>query len=153
MANVHRATEISLFDVFYPIIGPVRPSLASIWPEKLVTGDYTKDSELLKSVWVMQDATEGIGIKDMVEEKDAKRCWWSTCELGYRGHLLLPALATDCGNGAVADPAVIIEYSNEEYVAFGTSMRKWVEGTAAWSANLVTLAGTPTDALVHKSKL
>ena len=153
MSSVFRTREISLFNVFYPIIGSVSPTLVSTWPQKLITGDYNKDSESIQSSWIISDQRGGIGIKDGEEVKDANRCWWSTCELGYKGHLVLPALATDLGNPTGADAAVIIEYANEQYVAFGTSVRKWNEGTAAFGSSLVTLAGTPTDGLVHKSKL
>ena len=150
---VFRTREISLFGTFYPIIGIIQPMLASQFAPKEVTGDWTKDSELIKSSYIIADQTGGIGIKDGIEGVDDRRSWWSTCELGYRGHIVLPSLVTDCGNPTTSDAAVIVEYNNELYVAFATSMRKWVEGTASWSANLVTLAGTPTDAVVYKNKL
>src|SRR3990167_5861882 len=153
MATVHRNNEVSLFGTFYPTIGPVYPMIASQFAPKQVIGDYTKESEQFTSSWVVSDQRGGIGIKDMDEEKDSNRCFFSTCELGYIGHLVLPALATDCGNPTASSPAVIIEYSNEEYVAFGTDVRKWVEVTASFESNLATLTATPTDAIVHKGKL
>ena len=153
MSNVFRTKEISLFDVFYPLIGNVQPVLASQWAPKEVTGDFTKDNELIKSSYIIADQTQGIGIKDGMEGIDDKRCWWSTCEIGYKGHTVLPSLITNCGNPGTSDALVIIEYGNELYVAFATDVRKWVEGTASWSANLVTLKGTPSDAIVYKNKL
>lgn len=153
MVTVFKPREISLFGTYYPIVGPVRPVLASQFAEKQVVGDYTKDSELIASSWIISDQRGGIGIKDMAEVKDADRCWWSTCEVGYKGHIVLPVLVTDAGNPTPANPAVIREYSNELYVAFGTSVRKWVEGSSSWGSSLVTLVETPTDVIVHKSKL
>lgn len=153
MVAVFRKSEISLFDTFYPIIGPVRPTLASVWPTKQVTGDYTKDSETIASSWIQADTRGGIGIKDMVEATDSDRCWWSTCELGYKGHLLLPVLVTSTTNPTTADVRVIIEYANELYAAFGTSVRKWAEGSSSWGSSLYTLPTTPTDAIVHNGKL
>jgi hypothetical protein len=153
MVTVHRNNEISLFDVRYPIIGPVRNLQASQFAPKQVFGDYTKDSEEGLSNWVVSDQRGGIGIKDMDETKDADRCWWSTCELGYKGHLTLPVLATDGGNDTVSNAEAIIEYVNELYVAFGASVRKWVEGTSSWGSELNALVSAPKDALVHKSKL
>tara|TARA_Y100000310_G_scaffold320373_1_gene376764 strand:- start:1367 stop:3238 length:1872 start_codon:yes stop_codon:yes gene_type:complete len=153
MATVFRPREVSLFDTFYPIVGPVQPLLASQWADKQVTGDYTKDSELTTSSYIVADQRGGIGIKDMVEADDATRCWWSTCEIGYKGHILLPTLVTDCGNDTDADPTIFVEYVNELYVAFGVSIRKWVDGTSAWGNSLVTLSEIPTDGKVHKSNL
>jgi len=153
MANVFRTREISLFDVFYPIVGPVQPVLASTWPQKLVTGDYTKDSEQILSSWIIADQTGGIGIKDGVEGVDDNRAWWSTCELGYKGHIVLPTLVTNAGNPGTTDPAVAIEYSNAMYVAFGADVRKLTESTGSWGSSLVTLAAVPTDGIVHKDKL
>ena len=153
MSVVTRTNEISLFGTRYPLIGAVAPALASQFAPKMVTGDYTKDSEIIASSWVMSDQSGGIGIKDMVETTDSKRCWWSTCELGYKGHLLLPVLVTNAGNPTTTDAAVIVEYGNALYVAFGADVRRWVEGSASWSASLYTLPAAPTDALVHDGKL
>ena len=153
MATVFRKNEISLFDVYYPIIGVVQPQVASRFAPKQVIGDYTKDSELVSSSWIMSDQSEGIGIKNMEEVKDAKRCWWSTSEIGYRGHLLLPVLITATTNPTTADAAVIIEYGNEQYAAFGTAVHKWAEGSSSWGSSLYTLPSAPTDAFVHKGKL
>ena len=153
MPAVFSPNEVLLFGTRFPIVGPVQLALASVWPQKLVTGDFTKDSERIASTWVLADATGGIGIKDMIEGKDDNRVYWSTCEIGYRGHIVLPVQVTDCGNPTTADAAVIIEYNNKIYVAFGTSVRRWTEGTASWTANLVTLAAVPTDGIVYKNKL
>ena len=153
MAAVFRTTEVSLFGTYFPIVGPIQQMLASQFAPKQVTGDYSKDSEQIASSWILQDSRGGIGIKDMMEVKDADRCWWSTAEIGYKGHLLLPVLVTNCGNPTAADPAVIIEYGNALYVAFGADVRKWNEGLAAFGSSLVTLVAAPTDGIVHKSKL
>jgi len=153
MANVFRKKEISLFDTFYPIVGPVQPMVASQFAEKQVIGDYTKDSEVIASSWIISDQRGGIGIKDMDEIKDAARCWWSTCQIATKGHIVLPVLVTDADNDTTSDAAAITEYSNELYVAFGASVRKWAESTTSWGSELNALAAVPTDALVHKDKL
>ena len=153
MAAVFRANEVSLFGTYFPIIGPVMPVLASRFAEKQVWGDFTKDSELIKSSYIISDQTGGVGIKDMVEGKDDTRSWWSTCETGYKGHIVLPTLVTDCGNPTTSDAVVIIEYGNALYVAFGNSVRRWTEGTASWSDELISLIASPTDAIVYKGKL
>ena len=159
-STVHRPNEVSLFGVYYPIVGSVKQSVASQFAPKLTLGDYSKDSEQIASSWVISDQRGGIGIKDMDEydaggaPKDVDRVWWSTAWLGTKDHLVLPVLVTDAGNaGNGADCAVLVEYSNEMYCVFGTSARKWNEGTQTIGANLQTLVATPTDGIVHKNKL
>jgi len=98
IAMVFRQKEIQLFGYYYPIISDIQDSLRQNFANKMVVGDYTKDSELDKSSVSWSDHTGGIGIKDMVEAKHANRCWFSTCELGYPGHLIPPPLAVNCGN-------------------------------------------------------
>ena len=92
--TIVNSNELMLNSVRYPLIGGIKPELTSIWPEKLVTGDYTKASDINKDSWVISDQRGGIGIEEMDEQKDADRCWWSTCNLDYRGHIILPPLAT-----------------------------------------------------------
>ncbi len=155
MVTLTRRNEIYLFGFFYPALSDVQESLATSWAQKQVTGDYTKDSELFTSSLVSSDHRGGIGIKDMVESKDADRSYFSTCELGFKGHLILPSLSYDCTNPTTAktDCAILIEYNNLMYACFGTDVRTWNEGAQAWTASVHTLSATPTDAIVHKSKL
>ena len=42
-ASVVETNEISLNGVYYPITRPIRSTLASIYPAKVVIGDTTKD--------------------------------------------------------------------------------------------------------------
>jgi hypothetical protein len=155
MASVFKRNEIYLYDTLYPILKDVQKRLRPSYAQKMVFGDYTKDSERDKSSITFRDNNGGIGIKDMVETKHANRCWWSNCEIGYPGHLVPAPLATDCGNPttAITNPAVMIEFNNNEYVAFGTDVRLWDETNDHWDASLKTLTAIPTDAIVHKSKL
>lgn len=155
MVTIARPNEIYLFGFYYPILSDVQEALATAWPQKIVFGDYTKDSESFVSSLVFADSRGGIGIKDMEEAKDANRCYISTCELGFKGHLVLPALATDCTNPTtnLTDCVILIEYGNTLYACFGPDVWTWNEGTEAWIDTAHTLSSTPTDAIVHKSKL
>jgi hypothetical protein len=152
MANVFRPREISLFDEFYPIIGSVQPENAAQFAEKRTFGDFSKDSELIRSSWVISDQRGGIGVKDMEEERDHDRVWWSTAWINTKGHLTNGILATDATNPTGADAAVLIEYDNQMYAAFGKAFYRRVEGSNSWTS-IGTLANVPTDAIVHKSKL
>ena len=92
--TIVNSNEVMLNSVRYPIINGIKPELTSIWPEKLVTGDYTKASDVNKDSWVISDQRGGIGIEEMDEQKDANRCYWSSCNINHRGHIFLPSLAT-----------------------------------------------------------
>lgn len=153
MANVFRQHEISLFDQFYPILGPVQSENAAQFAEKQVTGDFSKESEIIRSSWIQSDQRGGIGVKDMDERRDFDRVWWSTSWISTKGHLTLPILGTDATNPTGADAAVLIEYDNQQYAVFGKDLRRRVEGSNTWSDTLGTLVEVPTAAIVHKGKL
>jgi len=149
MGVAPRPNEIYLNDTHFPIVGQVEKGTVSKLAEKIVFGAYDKDSELEVDSWVIEDQRAGIGIKDMKEEVDLRRCWWSTLNLDHVGHLILGPLATDCGNPGSSTPAVTIEYDNEQWTAFGSAMHKWNDSTSSWGSSLQTLTSTPTDAIVQ----
>jgi hypothetical protein len=94
MANaVVDTNEVFLNGVYYPTTRPIRSTLASIYPAKVVIGDTTKDSNLRSSIIAWADWRGGIGINRM-EGGDTNRAWYSTCQLRYKNHLVLPGLAT-----------------------------------------------------------
>jgi hypothetical protein len=93
-AKVTEANEISLNGVYYPLVGPIQSALASIYPGKVVIGDTTKDSQTRTSIIAWSDFRGGIGVNRMEGGGDVGRAWWSTCQLRYRNHLVLPGLAT-----------------------------------------------------------
>ena len=63
--KVETTNEISLGDVYYPIVRPVQSVLASIYPRKVVIGDTSKDSQTRTSVIAWSDWGGGIGIARM----------------------------------------------------------------------------------------
>jgi hypothetical protein len=96
MANsVVQENEIFLNGVYYPTTRPVRSTLASIYPAKVVIGDTTKDSNLRSSIIAWSDWRGGIGINRMEGAGEVNRAWHSTCQLRYKNHLVLPGLATE----------------------------------------------------------
>ena len=96
MANsVVEANEVFLNGVYYPTTRPVRSTLASIYPAKVVIGDTTKDSNLRSSIIAWADWRGGIGVNRMEGAGEANRAWYSTCQLRYKNHLVLPGLATE----------------------------------------------------------
>ena len=96
MANVVvEPNEVFLNGVYYPITRPIRSTLASIYPAKVVIGDTSKDSQLRSSIIAWSDWRGGIGINRMEGGGEVNRAWYSTCQLRYKNHLVLPGLATE----------------------------------------------------------
>ena len=120
-ATVVDTNEISLNGVYYPITRPVRSTLASIYPAKVVIGDTTKDSQLRSSIIAWSDWRGGIGINRMDGAGDVNRAWYSTCQLRYKNHLVLPGLATesDSPSHGLTDPGIgAINTLSDEVYAF-----------------------------------
>src|SRR3990167_1269005 len=118
--SVINPLEISLNAVRYKITGPVRRTLASVYPEKQVIGDYTKDSHPSLSTLALSDHRGGIG-QDVYHgdgsDGPANRSWYSTADTRYKGHLILPPLVTSTGGlpTGVAAFGSMAEFRNELY--------------------------------------
>ena len=127
--KVETTNEISLGDVYYPIVRPVQSVLASIYPSKVVIGDTSKDSQTRTSVIAWSDWRGGIGIDRMEEGRDVNRAWWSDCQLRYKNHLILGNLANQTESiahglakaGAGTGIAVINEHGDKIYAVWNDS--------------------------------
>jgi hypothetical protein len=122
MANsVVEANEVFLNGVYYPTTRPVRSTLASIYPAKVVIGDTTKDSNLRSSIIAWADWRGGIGVNRMEGAGEANRAWYSTCQLRYKNHLVLPGLAIESASPthSLTDAAIgAINTLSDEVYAF-----------------------------------
>lgn len=99
--------EIIINGVFYriakgdPFNGRVQDVPVSVYPEKQVFGDYTRDSGPL-SVMSFSDFRGGIGL-DIMEGFVTDRCWASNCNIRTKRSLVLgPLIST---TGVVSDTA------------------------------------------------
>ena len=92
--------EVSLNSKRYKIEAPVREQMLNRFPGKITFGDYSYDNEQFLSNLNLSDQRGGILVEEMEESIHTDRCWWSTCNLAYKGHIILPRLATE-----VAPPA------------------------------------------------
>ena len=117
--------EIFLNGTYYPITRPVRSTLASIYAPKIVIGDTSKDSQLRTSIIAWSDWRGGIGINRMDGAGEVNRAWYSTCQLRYKNHLVLPGLATETSSPShsLADPTIgaINTLSSEVYAFWNGS--------------------------------
>ena len=159
-SKVIETNEVSLNGVYYPITRPVRSTLASIYPAKVVIGDTDKDSDPRSSVIGWSDWRGGIGINRMEGAADVNRAWFSTCQLRYKNHLVLPSLATETttpshslGQGVIG---AIETFKNEVYAFWNggsgatPKLYKYANGSDSWGSQITTSGVTDavTDSVV-----
>ncbi len=159
-SKVIEPNEISLNGIYYPISRPVRSTLASIYPAKIVIGDTDKDSDPRSSVVGWSDWRGGIGINRMEGAADVNRAWFSTCQLRYKNHLVLPSLATetttpshDLGQATIG---AIETFKNEVYAFWNggsgatPKLYKYANGSDSWGSQISTsnVTDAVTDSLV-----
>ena len=162
-AKVEASNEISLNGVYYPIARPVQSVLSSIYPAKVVIGDTTKDSQARTSVIAWSDWRGGIGVNRMETGGDVNRAWWSTCQLRYKNHLILPGLDNDAKanktSTSLTDPSIgaIGELSSEIYVAWNGStseaakIYKYNNASDVWGSALATPSDQVTDTVTWRT--
>ena len=162
-AKVESPNEISLNGVYYPIARPVQSVLSSIYPAKVVIGDTTKDSQARTSVIAWSDWRGGIGVNRMETGGDVNRAWWSTCQLRYKNHLILPGLDNDANanktSTSLTDPSIgaIGELASEIYVAWNGStseaakIYKYNNASDVWGSALATPSDQVTDTVTWRT--
>jgi len=161
--KVESPNEVSLNGVFYPLTRPVQSVLASQYPAKVVIGDTTRDSQTRTSVIAWSDWRGGIGVNRMEHGGDVNRAWWSTLQLRYKNHLILPGLDNDAAANAsstgLTGPTIgaIGELSGEIYVAWNGSVSEaakiylYNNTSDAWGSALATPADRVTDTVTWRT--
>mgnify|MGYP003154017350 CR=1 FL=1 len=152
--------EISLNGVYYPLARPVQSVLASIYPGKVIIGDTSKDSQLHSSIVSWSDWRGGIGIERMTGAADVNRAWYSTLQLRYNNHLVLPGLVTqiDPPDHGISNPTLgaINQLGSDIYAVWnGTTgvnpiLYKYAEASDSWGSALSTsdMTDQVTDSVV-----
>ena len=112
MAQTGRVVEdgqVYLGSYHYKLLSgsKVKAKVLDAFPEKNIIGEYSYANQKILSSYVQKDRRGGIGIEEMDESKDANRCWFSDLQLGYRGHLPLPRLATLLTSPTLNTPAIV----------------------------------------------
>ena len=149
-SKVLEENEVSINDVYYPTNRPVQAVLASLYPPKVTIGDTTRDSQTRASVISWADWRGGLGTERMEGAVDVDKAWWSTAQLRYKRHLVLPELATVTAAASGADSsaeAQIAEYTNSIYCAFGTKVYAYSNAADTWGSAVNTLTNAATDNL------
>ena len=159
-SKVVDTNEISLNGVYYPITRPIRSTLASIYPAKVVIGDTSKDDQLRSSIVAWSDWRGGIGINRMEGAGDVNRAWFSTCQLRYKNHLVLAnlATATDTPSHSLGQATIgsINTFKGEVYAAWNggsgatPQIYKYANGGDSWGSALTTsgITDAVTDSVV-----
>ena len=164
MANkVIDKNEIYLDGTYYPLTRPVQSTLASLYPPKVTIGDTTRDSQTRASVISWSDWRGGIGVERMQGAADADKAWYSTLQLRYRRHLVLPALAVatraQLSDGTAVSGSItfIAEKGESLYVGFDKKPYVYSEGGESHGADFLTqltnsgssysFPDTPTDSI------
>ena len=157
-ASVIDSNEIYLNDTYFPTTKPVRSVLASLYPAKVVIGDTSKDDQLRSSIVAWSDWRGGIGINRMEGAGDVNRAWYSTAQLRYKNHLVLPGLATETDDPThgLTDAKIgaINSYGSEVYSAWNGStsenakIYKYNNTSDSWGSALDETADQVTDSVV-----
>lgn len=156
-AEVITPQEASLDGVAYRLDGPVRQTLISIIPGKLVIGNATRNDSQLSSAWTLNDASGGLLIRKVNPARDIDRGWTGNSETRYANAIGLPPLVTDRGTPASAsDACQMFTLSDEVYCCFGTDLRIWDDTNEEWDqpgGSAITFDSAPTDAVYFDGKI
>lgn len=128
----------------------VRHVLSSQYAPKIVVGDTSRDSQQRASVLAWIEWRDGIGLEQIEGSGDTTRAWWSTLQLRYKKHLVLPPLATVTAASGVSgafEVGAIGERNDEIFAAFGSTVRKFNDGGNSWGSTLFSLPASATDSI------
>ena len=148
MADVLRPNEIYLDGEYYPIEGPVRTSLISQYPPKMVFGDVDQDSNPRTSVVTWDDQTGGVGLHVTDGKEGLNRAGtYTAVETRHKGMLVLPELVTASNPSVAGTVDEICEHGGTLLVALngGTDVYPF---TTTWGAKSYDLPyAQATDSL------
>jgi len=94
------------------------------------------------------DLSGGLGIERIKTAEDFHRIFKGTCQVVYKGHIVLPPLRIETtGTGLSGVTTVIGELAGSIYIATGggVDVRKYTPDS--WGSSLATLAAAATDVL------
>jgi hypothetical protein len=157
MASVVDTNEILLNSKRYKIAGPVRKTLVSIAAPRFTIGDTQRGADPRASILTQNDFRGGIGWNRGLDASTIDRAWWSTCQLRYKGHVLLARKPTTAstsissadGGGSVAGEVVAVGgFDSQIYAIFGTSVHIYNEPSDNWTSSKDTLVN-PTAELIN----
>lgn len=126
--------EVELNGQKYPVKQSVQPVLVSNFPEKIVQGDYTADSNPLASSWVMSDVANGLG-QLMYQDKTPGMYWFGNVLTDYPSNITLPRKVNTSTLTAATAAAKEVEI-----VAVSDAGSTWTDEANTWDGNTGTYA-------------
>ena len=148
MNRYYDYNEIVLNGVAYKIIGNVSRYLTSLYPGKVVIGDTSQDSLPHTSRITLSDFSGGIGINRLIGQSAIDRVWWSTADLSYRNHLVLPPKVTPISAPTnLGEITTVGGFQGSLYAVFNRSVRRYVPETGSWT-EVHTVIGNPREMLI-----
>lgn len=119
---------------------------ASVQPPKFVTGEVQDESNPRASTLTLDDLRGGIGVLVGDLREDVNRCWWSTCSLRYKGHIVPQRLVTATAATATTDDiGVLADFKNQIYATVDTAVYIYDNSGDAWGSSVNTLLAEATD--------
>lgn len=115
--------EVYLDGNRFAIKGGVQPILTSVFPAKVVVGDYNKESNNELSSWVLADLRSGILCEEMDEKTQFDRSWFANTNCQFKNHHTLQAKVNSISFPAFPSGATLVNPSFDN----GTS------GTDGWT--------------------
>lgn len=125
--------------------GVVNIQNLATFQRKQQIGDYTRDSNPLLSTWVMTDWSGGHGVQSLEEGSDTGRYRFGVINARSPRQLTIPDMTSviDSPNAGIAYPLGQITPGGTNYVAFGTDIYAWSEGTQTFSDSGENLSAAP----------
>jgi len=145
-SRVVSRNEVQLNDVRFPILGPVRATVASQYPAKIVIGDITKDSHPRVSTIAWNSFERGFGLERTGGQKaeDLEKVFFAEGITLFPGHLVLPFEQTGTGSPAGSgNVSTVGERGAVIYGTRGTDVSTW--SGSSWSVSAHTLGAAATD--------
>ena len=147
VGSVIDRNEILLNGQRFPIKGPPRRVLTSLFAPKISIGQTDQTAAQHISTLAFNDFRGGIGIERGIDSSTVDRAWFATTQLRFKEHVVLPPLTTEtAASGEPGKVSVINDFNNQIYAPFGTKVMKW-SNTDSWGSSLHTLPGDATDTI------
>lgn len=137
----------------FPLTGPVQIASLSVLPARITIGAADRDQEQIRSSWILEDWSGGLGIVDMDETTETDRYAHGTLDTRRRKTATRPPkVNTTTGQPASTRLRTAAQYGTTLYGAWNTKIYYLAAGTTAWAAasggGYADLLANGTDALV-----
>lgn len=153
--SVYRPDEVYIDGTYFPIWGQVRRTGVTPFPPKMTLGDYTRDSKVIDSSWVLSDFSGGIGILYGKLPQHEDRLWFSDLSTLYRYVTLGPHFRSVLVDGQppAGEVQLFLDYQGIFVAIIADNVHIWDEATGQFGASVQGLDGAPNDGAIYDGKL